>query len=362
VLLSDRDILHHLERGDLSIDPFDPDKLGSNSYDLHLADTLKVYPEAVLDARERPDVETLEIPEEGRVLRPDRVYLGSTVEWTRTRRFVPVLEGKSSMARLGLSVVSDGGFGDIDFEGCWTLELSVKQPLRIYPRMPICQISYLTTGPCDMPYSRKDSARYARYREPVEYRPATARMSVNGRETSPARAREERLREERGSLSIPVVRCPHAEDLELPARATPGSSAVDLRAAVEEPVTLAPGEGELIPSGIRLSLPEGLEAQVRARSGLASEGVIVPNGPGTIDSDYRGEIKVLLHNLGEEPFPVRRGDRIAQLVVQRVERFEWDPRNALDDTDRSEGGFGSTGIRSDGEPAGEETRDGISSR
>lgn len=358
MLLSDRDILHHLERGDLTIDPFDPEKLGSNSYDLHLADTLKIYPEEVLDAKQRPEVETLTVPEEGRVLEPDRVYLGSTVEWTRTRHFVPVLEGKSSMARLGLSVVSDGGFGDIGFEGCWTLELSVKQPLRVYPQMPICQISYLTTGPCDMPYSRKDGARYANHRDPMEYRPAPSKMSVNGGEASPAEIRQRRLREERGNLNIPVTRCEHARDLELPRRATPGSSAVDLRAAVEEELSLDPGEGTLVPSGIRLSLPEGLEAQVRARSGLASEGIIIPNGPGTIDSDYRGEIKVLLHNLGEEPFRVERGDRIAQLVVQRVERFEWNPRETLDETRRGEGGFGSTGVRSDEDPGG--TRDGVS--
>jgi len=134
---------------------------------------------------------------------------------------------------------------------------------------------------------------------------------------------------------------------------------VDLLAAVAEPLTLEPDDIELIDSGIKLSLPEGLEAQVRARSGLASDGIVVPNGPGTIDSDYRGEIKVLLQNHGDEPFTVERGDRIAQLTVQRVQRFEWNPVDSLDNTDRGKGGFGSTGISNavpaNGHPDSDET-------
>jgi deoxycytidine triphosphate deaminase len=342
MLLSDRDIINEIQRGDIEIDPFDIENLGSNSYDLHLDDTLKVYTDDILDAREEQSVEEITIPEDGLVLEPNRVYLGSTVEWTRTRHLVPRLEGKSSMARLGVSVVSDGGFGDVDFAGCWTLELSVRQPVKIYPEMAICQISYVTTGPCDMPYSNKGSARYSDYSEAQEYKPPKDRSGdreavggiVNGDEDS-----------FNHGLRIPVVQCEHAQDLPLPQRATTGSSAVDLVAAIEEDVTLEPDEIELIDSGIKISLPEGLEAQVRARSGLASDGIIVPNGPGTIDSDYRGEVKVLLQNLSDEPFTIERGDRIAQMTVQRVQRFEWDPCESLDDTDRGAGGFGSTGVK-----------------
>lgn len=341
MLLSDRDILNHIKRGDLVIDPFEVENLGSNSYDLRLSPELKTYENHVLDAREEQSVETLTIPEDGLVLEPDRVYLGSTVEWTKTRHLVPILEGKSSMARLGLSVVSDGGFGDVGFEGCWTLELSVKQPVKIYPHMPICQIFYLTTGPCDMPYSDKSSARYANFEEPMEYQPSTGEETENRDETIINRDED---RDIEHSIRIPVVQLDHASDLPLPERATPGSSAVDLRAAVDDPVTLKPGDIELLDTGIKMSLPEGWEAQVRARSGLASDGIVVPNGPGTIDSDYRGEVKVLLQNLSDESFTVDRGDRIAQLTVQRVERFQWDPRESLDETERSEGGFGSTGI------------------
>lgn len=341
MLLSDRDILNHIKRGDLVIDPFNKENLGSNSYDLRLAPELKTYRDDVLDARETPEIETTTIPEDGLVLEPDRVYLGSTVEWTKTRHLVPILEGKSSMARLGLSVVSDGGFGDIGFEGCWTLELSVKQPVKIYPNMPICQIFYLTTGPCDMPYSDKSSARYANFEEPMQYQPSEGKEEDNRDEIIMDLDNNRNIEH---SLRIPVVQLDHADDLPLPERATPGSSAVDLRAAVDEPLRLEPGDIELIDSGIKMSLPEGWEAQVRARSGLASDGIVVPNGPGTIDSDYRGEVKVLLQNLSGEPFTVERGDRIAQLTVNRVERFQWDQRETLDETERSEGGFGSTGV------------------
>lgn len=341
MLLSDRDILNEIKRSDIQIDPFDVDNLGSNSYDLHLDETLKVYTDEVLDSRGEPSVEELTIPEEGLVLEPGRVYLGSTLEWTRTRHLVPRLEGKSSMARLGVSVVSDGGFGDVDFEGCWTLELSVRQPVRIYPEMAICQISYVTTGPCDMPYSDKGSARYADHEEAQEYKPPRDRSGDREAVGGIVEGDEESFNH---GFRVPVVQCDHAEDLPLPERATTGSSAVDLQAAVDEEVVLEPGDIELIDSGIKMSLPEGLEAQVRARSGLASDGIVVPNGPGTIDSDYRGEVKVLLQNHSDELFTIERGDRIAQLTVQRVERFEWDPKESLDDTERGAGGFGSTGI------------------
>lgn len=341
VLLSDRDILNEIKRGDIEIDPFNIENLGSNSYDLHLDKTLKVYIDDVLDARGEPSTEEITIPEEGLVLEPNCVYLGSTVEWTRTRHMVPRLEGKSSMARLGVSVVSDGGFGDIDFAGCWTLELSVQQPVKIYPEMAICQISYVTTGPCDMPYSNKPSARYADYSDAQEYKPPRDRSGDREAVGDLVEDEEESFNH---GMKIPVVQYDHASDLPLPQRATTGSSAVDLLAAVEEEITLEPGTIELINTGIKMSLPEGMEAQIRARSGLASDGIIVPNGPGTIDSDYRGEVKVLLQNLGDSSFTIVRGDRVAQLTVQRVQRFEWEPRESLDDTRRGAGGFGSTGV------------------
>ncbi|CAM3187870.1 dUTP diphosphatase [Rhodothermus bifroesti] len=147
-------------------------------------------------------------------------------------------------------------------------------------------------------------------------------------------------------LVIPVQRLPHAQGLELPAYATPYSAGMDLRAAIPEeaPYVLEPGRWALIPTGLVLALPPGYEAQVRPRSGLAARhGVTVLNSPGTIDADYRGEVKVLLINLGPEPFVIRRGERIAQLVVARHARVAWEERAALDDTERGSGGFGSTG-------------------
>lgn len=153
-------------------------------------------------------------------------------------------------------------------------------------------------------------------------------------------------------MSGPVVvveRLPHASDLPLPAYATPGSAGLDLLAAVadEAPLVLQPGARALVPTGIRLALPEGMEGQVRPRSGLAlAHGVTLLNAPGTIDSDYRGEVSALLVNLGDSPFTVRRGMRIAQLVVAPCHRAELvegpvDPAG----TRRAAGGFGSTGMR-----------------
>lgn len=148
------------------------------------------------------------------------------------------------------------------------------------------------------------------------------------------------------SLPVEVVRLAHARDLPLPAYATAGSAGLDLRAAVPEngPVTLRPGQRALIPTGLAIAVPEGYEAQVRPRSGLAvKHGVTCLNTPGTIDSDYRGEVHALLINHGAEPFEVRRGERIAQLVIARYERAVWCEVEQLDETDRGVGGFGSTG-------------------
>ena len=129
-----------------------------------------------------------------------------------------------------------------------------------------------------------------------------------------------------------------------PAYATVNSAGMDLKANITEPVTLGPLERALIPTGLYIALPEGTEAQVRPRSGLAAKhGISVLNSPGTIDADYRGEVKVILVNLSNEPFVVNPGERIAQMVVARYEKVEWDEVEVLDETDRGAGGFGSTG-------------------
>ncbi|HOC08977.1 MAG: dUTP diphosphatase [Clostridiales bacterium] len=136
-----------------------------------------------------------------------------------------------------------------------------------------------------------------------------------------------------------------AEDLPLPRYMSGGSSGMDLYAAVDEDIVIDPGGFRLIPTGIHLQLPAGYEGQVRPRSGLAAKyGVTVLNTPGTIDSDYRGEIKIILINLGREPFVIKRGDRIAQLVISRYERVELVPAECLEDSERGTGGFGHTGI------------------
>ena len=146
------------------------------------------------------------------------------------------------------------------------------------------------------------------------------------------------------SIRIPVERLAHAAGLPLPDHATPQSAGLDLLAAVAEPVTLAPGERLLIPTGLRMALPEGWEAQLRPRSGLAlRHGVTVLNSPGTIDADYRGEVGVILVNLGQEPVTGSRGMRIAQLVLAPVARVAWEPAERLPDSPRGAGGFGSTG-------------------
>ena len=147
---------------------------------------------------------------------------------------------------------------------------------------------------------------------------------------------------------VDVVRLPHNPDLPLPAYETAGAAGMDLRAAVPEdaPVVLRPGARTAVPTGLAFALPEGFEAQVRPRSGLAlKSGVTVANAPGTIDQDYRGELKVLLVNLGEEDFVIRRGDRVAQLVIAPVVQAAWREVGDLDATARGAGGFGSTGGR-----------------
>ena len=142
-------------------------------------------------------------------------------------------------------------------------------------------------------------------------------------------------------MKVPIV---NHSPYPLPAYATPLSAGLDLKAFLEAPITLKPLERTLVPTGLYIALPAGFEAQVRPRSGLAlKHGITVLNTPGTIDADYRGEIKVILVNLSSEPFEIVPGERIAQLVVAHHEQVEWEPVSALDRTDRGAGGFGSTG-------------------
>jgi len=146
---------------------------------------------------------------------------------------------------------------------------------------------------------------------------------------------------------VRVARLPGAEDLPLPTYATDGAAGADLAAAVDGELVIEPGARALVPTGLVFEIPPGYEAQVRPRSGLAlHHGVLLPNAPGTIDSDYRGEVSVILMNAGSEPFTVRRGDRIAQVVVAPVTRARWEPAAKLAATARGAGGFGHTGRRS----------------
>ena len=147
----------------------------------------------------------------------------------------------------------------------------------------------------------------------------------------------------REEIEIPIQRLPGTEDLPLPAYMTGQAAGMDLAAAVAAEVTILPGERRLIPTGIRVAIPEGYEAQVRPRSGLAlRHGVTLINAPGTIDADYRGEVGVIVINHGQTPFVIRRGDRIAQMVVQRVCRVSWRCCATLIPTARGDGGFGHT--------------------
>jgi len=146
--------------------------------------------------------------------------------------------------------------------------------------------------------------------------------------------------------TIPITRLPHSEGIPLPAYETALAAGMDLRAAVQEhePLTLKPMARAMVPTGLAFAVPAGFEAQVRPRSGLAAKaGITCLNTPGTIDADYRGEVKVILINLGEEDFVIRRGDRIAQLVIAPVASASWMEVESLDATARGAGGFGSTG-------------------
>ncbi len=145
-------------------------------------------------------------------------------------------------------------------------------------------------------------------------------------------------------VRVAVTKLPGADDVPLPAYASEGAAGLDLRAVVEKELLLPPGDRALVPTGLAIAVPPGYEAQVRPRSGLAlRHGIVLPNSPGTIDSDYRGELHVIMANAGTEPFAIQRGDRIAQLVLAPVARLEWDEVDELPESERGAGGFGSTG-------------------
>ena len=151
--------------------------------------------------------------------------------------------------------------------------------------------------------------------------------------------------QEEGTVSVEIRRLPHSNGLALPAYETPGAAGMDIRAALTEPLEIAPGCAEMVPTGFEMAIPRGYEGQVRPRSGLAvRNSILVPNSPGTIDSDYRGELKVILLNMGPAPFMVEHGMRIAQLVVSPVVKAHWIEVEQLPPTTRGDGGFGHTGV------------------
>ncbi|HKS59637.1 MAG TPA: dCTP deaminase [Thermoplasmata archaeon] len=176
MILTDARILEEIQRGSIVIRPFRRDCLGSNSYDVHLGPYLSVYRNGALDARRPAPVDEFRIPPDGFVLVPSQLYLGVTEEYTETHRFVPFLEGKSSVGRLGIDIHSTAGKGDVGFCNYWTLEMSVKLPVRIYSGMPIGQLIYFeTSGETLQPYGQKRSAKY----RTVSRHPMPSRMYLN---------------------------------------------------------------------------------------------------------------------------------------------------------------------------------------
>jgi dCTP deaminase len=170
MILTDQQILAEIEKGTIVIQPYDRTCLGTNSYDVHLGKYLATYRDEVLDARKHNEIDTFEIPEEGFVLQPGRLYLGVTEEYTETHATVPFLEGKSSVGRLGIDIHATAGKGDVGFCNHWTLEISVSMPVRIYHNMPIGQLIYFTVqGDVNTFYNRKQNAKYNdKTNKPVE--------------------------------------------------------------------------------------------------------------------------------------------------------------------------------------------------
>ncbi len=170
MILSDTRILEEMSNGNIHIEPFDRQYLGSNSYDVHLGDFLATYKDDILDAKRHNEVTHFEIPEEGLVLQPNKLYLGVTHEYTETYKHVPFLEGKSSTGRLGIDIHATAGKGDVGFCNTWTLEISCTLPVRVYKRMPIGQLIYFAVeGKIEIPYHKKGNAKYTeRTVQPVE--------------------------------------------------------------------------------------------------------------------------------------------------------------------------------------------------
>lgn len=170
MILSDKKILSEIEAGTILIEPFRPDCLGSNSYDVHLGRYLATYKDRELDAKSHNKIEIFEIPQEGYVLFPGILYLGVTEEYTETHKHIPFLEGKSSTGRLGIDIHATAGKGDVGFCNTWTLEISASQPVRIYKGMPIGQLIYFEiSGEIETSYDVKKSAKYSkRTVKPVE--------------------------------------------------------------------------------------------------------------------------------------------------------------------------------------------------
>ena len=170
MILSDIKIQQAISTGEIIIEPFDPACLGTNSYDVHLSKYLAIYTAEVLDAKLPNEITQFEIPEEGIILKPGVLYLGSTLEYTETHAHVPFLEGKSSTGRLGIDIHATAGKGDVGFCGYWTLEISVKQPVRIYKGMPIGQLIYFPVdGEIEVKYNQKKNAKYSGQPEkPIE--------------------------------------------------------------------------------------------------------------------------------------------------------------------------------------------------
>lgn len=170
MILSDKKILEEIEKGNIVIEPFDRNNLGTNSYDVHLHNEIAVYKTTPLDAKKHNEIEIIEIPKEGLILQPDVLYLGRTLEYTETHKHVPFLEGKSSTGRLGISIHATAGKGDVGFCNYWTLEIEVAMPVKIYPQMPIGQLIYFDVkGEVEVPYNSKKSAKYnMKNTKPVE--------------------------------------------------------------------------------------------------------------------------------------------------------------------------------------------------
>lgn len=161
MILSDKKILEEIKNGNIVIDPYDRECLGTNSYDVHLGKWLSLYCDKVLDSKKHNKIEMFEIPQNGYVLEPAKLYLGVTQEYTETQNYVPFLEGKSSIGRLGIDIHATAGKGDAGFCNYWTLEISVKIPVKVYTGMPIGQLIYfkMTEG-VEVPYNLKKSAKY----------------------------------------------------------------------------------------------------------------------------------------------------------------------------------------------------------